>query len=661
MMYLSWSHSHMLGSKLDPQFTANQCSVYFLEKIILLLLGLAAINFLLVLLPNGYKVSLGPLHFSVSRLHAPVLLFLSLAIVTSWWQGQQRGIPAHLRLRSSWLLFLGVVFIYSLNGRALTSGDTIPASYLPLSLLREFDFDLDEFPFLYAGEMPWFLQRINGHVVSAYPPWAGVLAVPVYLLPVLAGVSPQAAMIHDLEKLSATLITALSVILLLWTLRRLTSEGIAWSVAIVYAFGTSSFSSSSQALWQHGPSQLFLTLTIYWLVKGRDQPKFSAYAGLALGSAIICRPSNAFIVIPIAAYVLLRHRDQIIGFCLAALPPFLGFVTYNTIYNGSPLSIGFPGGNIDPLRLISVGAYMFQTPLYEGLAGVLVSPGRGLFVYSPIFLVSVVGIAMIWWQPEQVLLKCLSFAPVTIILLTSKWAVWWGGGSYGPRLLADITAILSLYLYLPFERARSRWFLKGVIAGLVVLSISLHALRVFGDGDWNGYPNVDRHPERLWSWVDSPPIYYTKPLIMDAFAKLQRRLFSFPTSRDAPHKLAASYHLISLSPEGTLAPKSFLTVRVRVVNTGEAVWLNRSQGEKGEVRLQWRWLKEQQEVSSTAGGLLIGYDVLPGRTYDFTTEVTVPGEPGEYLLELGLIDMHVTSFAEQGVAPLEIALRVASL
>jgi hypothetical protein len=33
MMYLSWSHGHMLGSKLDPQFTANQCSVYFLEKI----------------------------------------------------------------------------------------------------------------------------------------------------------------------------------------------------------------------------------------------------------------------------------------------------------------------------------------------------------------------------------------------------------------------------------------------------------------------------------------------------------------------------------------------------------------------------------------------------------------------------------------------------
>jgi hypothetical protein len=56
--------------------------------------------------------------------------------------------------------------------------------------LREFDFDLDEFPFLYEGEMPWFVQRINDRIVSAYPR-GGVLALPVYLLPVLGGLSPQ--------------------------------------------------------------------------------------------------------------------------------------------------------------------------------------------------------------------------------------------------------------------------------------------------------------------------------------------------------------------------------------------------------------------------------------------------------------------------------------
>ena len=64
----------------------------------------------------------------------------------------------------------------------------------------------------------------------------------------------------DLEKRAAVLITALSVLILLFALRLVTRHNIAWVIAVIYAFGTSSFSTSSQALWQHGPSQLFLAL-----------------------------------------------------------------------------------------------------------------------------------------------------------------------------------------------------------------------------------------------------------------------------------------------------------------------------------------------------------------------------------------------------------------
>jgi hypothetical protein len=461
-----------------------------------------------------------------------------------------------------------------------------------------------------------------------------------------------------LEKLSATLITALSVVLLLFTLRRLTNEKIAWYLAIVYAFATSSFSSSSQALWQHGPSQLFLTLTIYWLVKGLDEAKFSAYTGLALGSAIICRPSNAVMAVPIAAYVFLKRRDQFFGFCLATLPPLLWFMAYNMHYYGSLVSTGFAVGTIDPSRLRNIGAHLFKTPLHEGLAGVLVSPSRGLFIYSPILLFAFVGMVMVWKNSKSVLLKYLSLAPLLTILLTSKWINWWGGGSYGPRLLADITPFLCLYLYPPFERAQSRPFLKVVIIGLTALSISLHALRVFGGGDWNGHPNVDWHPERLWSWVDSPPVYYGKTMAMDALAKLRRSVWALPTSREAPQKLAASYRLISLTPGTTLPPHAFLMCRVKLVNTGAAVWLARAKWEKGEVRLRWRWFAGDREVPFTSGGWLLGYDVLPGQTYEYTAEIAAPSEPGEYTLELGLLSMEVTTFAEQGVAPLTIAIQV---
>jgi hypothetical protein len=563
-----------------------------------------------------------------------------------------------MRWRSPLLLFLGVVFVYSLNDRPLTAGDTIPASYLPVSLLREFDFDLDEFSFLYAGEMPWFLQRINGRVVSAYPPWAGVLATPVYLLPVLGGLSAQSPWVHILEKLSATLITALSVVLLLFAMRQLTNEKIAWLIAIVYAFGTSSFSSSSQALWQHGPSQLFLTLTLYCLVKSLEQPRFATYAGLALGSAIMCRPSNVIMVIPIAAYVLFRQRHQFVGFCLAAFPPFLAFLTYNMIYNGSAVSTGFAIGIIDPSRLRALGAHLFKTPLHEGLAGVLFSPSRGLFIYSPILVLACIGIVVVWKDFKRALLKYLSFVPLLTILLAAKWINWWGGGSYGPRLLADITPFLCLYLYPPLERAHSRPLLKYAIACLVALSIGLHALRVFAGGDWNGHPFVDWHPERLWSWSDSPMVYYGKNTLVDAVAEVKRRIWSLPTSRDTPTQLAASYALTSIAPGTTLPASGYLLCRVDVVNTGGAVWLDRTPWEKGEVRLRWRWFEEGHAGHVGEGGWILGHDVLPGQTYEFTLEIAAPQNPGTYQLELGLVSVQVSAFADQGSTPLRVPIEV---
>ena len=645
-------------AKQDRRLTARRMCSLGVETALPLLIFLSAINLLLVLMTGGYRIALGPLHISATHVDGPLLMLLLVVMASIWrWEGKQ-GMSARQRLRSPWLLFLGVVLIYSLNGRNLTAGDTIPASYLPVSILREFDLDLDEFPFLYEPEMPWFVQRIDGRVVSAYPPWAGILSLPVYLLPVLGGLLAQSPWIYDLAKLSATLSTALSVVLLLFTLRRLTNAAIAYWIAIIYAFGTSSFSTSSQALWQHGPSQLFITLTMYWLVRGISEPRFSAYTGLALASAVLCRPTNALMAVPIVAYLICHRRDQCIGFLLAALPPALCLAAYNLHYFGSPFTTGLIGAT-GPSRIWDSAFVLFSTPFGEGLAGVLASPGRGLFVYSPIFLVSLVGMVMVWNDPTPILLRYLSLAPLPILVLTAKWLSWWGGGSYGPRLLADVTPLLCLYLYPVFEWARAKPVARYGLVCVTALSIALHALRVFGAGDWNGQPNVDRHPERLWSWTASPPVYYAENLARDIYAKVQRLRLGLPTSREAPQRLAASYRALDLTPGMTLPPNAFVLCHVEVVNEGEAVWLARAKWEQGEVRLRWRWFLGGREEPSGASGWLIGYDVLPGQRYVFTLEIATPRALGDYTLELGLVSVQVTSFEDQGITPLRLPVQVA--
>lgn len=58
------------------------------------------------------------------------------------------------------------------------------------------------------------------------------------------------------------------------------------------------------------------------------------------------------------------------------------------------------------------------------------------------------------------------------------------------------------------------------------------------------------------------------------------------------------------------------------------------------------------------GGWLLGYDVLPGQAYEFTLEITTPKKPGNYLLELGLVSVQVTSFANQRTALLHVPIWV---
>jgi hypothetical protein len=406
-------------------------------------------------------------------------------------------------------LFLIFIFIYLINGREIGCGDSIPATYLPFSIIKEGNFDLDEFPFLYEKESPYYakyrnyyLKHRKGHYISAYSPGSALLALPVYAIPVIRGLSPQSNDVLLLAKLSATLVSALSAIFLFLSLRRLTKERAALFISLVYALGTSTWSVSSQALWQHGSSQFFLSLTIYFLVRGLERRNYAGYAGLSLAFAFLCRPTNILIALPLVIYILQRYRDKFLKFILWALPGLIFFLIYNYFYFGSPFQLGY-GGETS----------FWTTPFGEGFLGILVSPSRGLLIYSPILIFSFVGMFLAWRKPSPkdsssgLLLRYLSFGPILIILLYSKWFMWWGGHSFGPRLLVDITPFLALFLYPVYEKIGK--FLKTLFIILLILSISFQATGAFlYNGSWNTNPDIDTHKERLWSWKDCQLLHY---------------------------------------------------------------------------------------------------------------------------------------------------------
>src|SRR5262245_9070755 len=349
---------------------------------------------------------------------------------------------------ASLAVFVCALTVYLANGRALGAGDTLPARYLPFSILREHDFDLDEFPFLYDAAarrntplldgVPYFLHRRKGHYLSAYSPGPAILALPLYAAPVLAGV-PATEWAEFLEKLSAAAITALSVVALFLALIQIVDLGWALVLATIYALGTSSWSISSQALWQHGPSQLFIALVVLCLVRGMRDQRWLPYAGFCASAAAVIRSTDVLIAAPVVAWILLKSPRHALRVCIFAIVPLAGILLYNIAYFDS---VTGPAGN----TAAPAWAFFVQGRPLESLGGLLVSPGRGLFVYSPVLVFSIVGMLWALWRGPG-LVKPLALGVLLVVLVLSRWFRWWGGHSWGPRLLADTTPILCFFLY----------------------------------------------------------------------------------------------------------------------------------------------------------------------------------------------------------------------
>jgi hypothetical protein len=153
---------------------------------------------------------------------------------------------------------------------------------------------------------------------------------------------------------------------------------------------------------------------------------------------------------------------------------------------------------------------------WTALAGNLISPGRGLFVYVPVLFF--IGYLLARYRRQLVYPQLVVLSLVVIVAhvaIISCFVHWWGGHSFGARFSTGIVpwfvllAILGLQAMLK-ARATSvsgKTFGRKVelLAGgvLLFLSATINGLGATADATWlwNTRPlNIDEHPERNWDW-----------------------------------------------------------------------------------------------------------------------------------------------------------------
>src|SRR5271165_3857888 len=92
--------------------------------------------------------------------------------------------------------------IYLSNFRTKGSGDTVPASLLPITLLTEGSIYFDSYAQHYEknGNPVYFFHHTRGRTVSSYPLATGFLATPIYAIPVLGWKIIHDRTPHDLSR-----------------------------------------------------------------------------------------------------------------------------------------------------------------------------------------------------------------------------------------------------------------------------------------------------------------------------------------------------------------------------------------------------------------------------------------------------------------------------
>jgi hypothetical protein len=408
-------------------------------------------------------------------------------------------------------LFLLVIFAIYLASPIVDSSDSHFVLPTALNIVRHGDADIDRYNRQFP-DAPWAVWQSHGRSWNVYPIGVPLLAAPLVFaadrIAAICGINLEAAATQKaplvLELVFASLITAAAAALLFYYIRRRLPLGKSLLLAGLFALGTSAYSSASRGLWQHGPSMLLLAgaILIYdrlpeWGARG------AGLLGIIVGYSYAVRPANVAAIAGFAVLLALtawrRLGPYLCGTALGVAPLFgfhlMAYGAWSSYYyrmtQGSLLSLSVP---------------------FRPLAAILVSPSRGLFVFSPFLLFLFVRCRPSFLRryrpsPLEILLAVLS---VGWCIGVARWFMWWGGGSYGPRLLCDLLPFATVLLIpvvkelsLTGGRTAKLWTVLFFVAGALSIAVHARGATSTAPAEWNGKPvPVDQAVERVWSWKD---------------------------------------------------------------------------------------------------------------------------------------------------------------
>lgn len=347
----------------------------------------------------------------------------------------------------------------------------------------------------------------NGKYFIFFPPGISLLIIPLFLL-------GQHLNLGQVGAYFTISLFATAILVFLFKIGKDMFKFPSWialTVALIFGFATTAWSYAS-TIYQHQVTVFFIVASFYAVWKFKQQGKnswvWAIFVWFNYGFAILVDYPDALLMLPIIVYFFLvsfkflRKRNIAslsfrLSFLLTALVFIIitglhGYYNYKNFGGWTKLSGGLVGykeikqeQKLTPAQRKAVFAAVQQKKqpvkffrednIINGLYELLVSIDRGIFLYSPIFILAVLGIFITLpylTMESSVLLGII----VADVFLYASFGDPYGGWSYGPRYMIPAMSALSLFIGMWLTKVNHYLWARIVTFFLFALSSAIALL-----------------------------------------------------------------------------------------------------------------------------------------------------------------------------------------
>lgn len=350
-------------------------------------------------------------------------------------------------------------------------------------------------PYMDRIEKNYKVTERDGNFYYSYP-----IGTPIWSLPFVAVALSLGEDMVDAEFTWQMYIASFTGIVTFLLLLRISlyfvQPLVGWGLSAVFLFGTSYASTTLSGLWSHNFSGIFILLVVWLLVEiqQKGNTKHWYWIGILLGMGYMTRPTLALLTPAVLFFFLWGNRTLAVKTLGVLALTLVAYFSFNYWQFGTLLT-----------SYNNPSSHFYDTRFFTAIFGHFLSPSRGLIVFSPFLVLPILAIERSNWKDPLYL-----FASVwagSLILLNSIFPCWWGGYSFGPRLLTETIPgffLLTLLVWPKLsERIAGSRVGKSIAVITVLLSVWIHSYQGLYNlytAYWNPEISADDYPEVFLDW-----------------------------------------------------------------------------------------------------------------------------------------------------------------